>query len=313
MGKRELEQRFGFTVREMPHALKEPEWVLAHPEHRAEDLRQAFADPAIDGIIASIGGDDAIRLLPYLDTAVIGPHPKVFLGYSDTTTLHLASYLAGLQTFYGPSVMAGIAENGGMFDYTERWFRKVLMSPEPVGTLQPATEWTEEHLTWSDPALENRRRTLQKSTGWVWLQGESRAQGHLLGGCLDTLERVKETAWWPSLEAWRGAVFFWETSENAPTPHAVRGWLQDYASRGILDVIAGMCVGRPRSYSDAQREELYTGLRDLVGKDLGRPNIPIVAEMDFGHTDPMLILPVGGLILLDPVKREVVLPEAAVR
>lgn len=138
MGKRELEQRFGFRVVEMPHALRDPEWVRTHPRERAEDLHLAFTDPDIKGVFASIGGDDSIRLLPYLDPRAITKDPKVFMGYSDTTMLHLAAYRAGLQTFYGPSVMAGIAENAGMFEYTERWFRKVLMTPEPVGALEPA-------------------------------------------------------------------------------------------------------------------------------------------------------------------------------
>lgn len=124
MGKRELEQRFGFRVVEMPHALRDPEWVRTHPRERAEDLHLAFTDPEIKGVFASIGGDDSIRLLPYLDPRAITKDPKVFMGYSDTTMLHLAAYRAGLQTFYGPSVMAGIAENAGMFEYTERWFRK---------------------------------------------------------------------------------------------------------------------------------------------------------------------------------------------
>ena len=177
MGRRELEQRFGFRVVEMPHALKDPEWVRAHPRERAEDLHVAFADPEIKAVFASIGGDDAIRVLPHLDPGVMAANPQVFLGYSDTAMIHLAAYGAGLQTFYGPSVMSGIAENGGMFAYAERWFRQVLMTPEPVGRLEPAEAWTEERLEWTDPSLENHQRALRKSDGWLWLQGDVKAEG----------------------------------------------------------------------------------------------------------------------------------------
>src|SRR5690349_12632635 len=139
-GVRELEQRFGLQVVEMPHTRADAEWLWRHPQARADDLNAAWADPTIDGIIATIGGDDSIRILPYLDGAAIAQHPKVFLGYSDTTILHTFALLQGVQTFYGPSIMAGIAENGGTLAYTERWFHRVLMSAEPVGALAPAPE-----------------------------------------------------------------------------------------------------------------------------------------------------------------------------
>jgi muramoyltetrapeptide carboxypeptidase LdcA involved in peptidoglycan recycling len=312
MGKRELVQRFGFRVVEMPHALKDPEWVRTHPRERAEDLHLAFTDPDIKAVFASIGGSDAIRVLPYLQAGVMAANPKVFTGYSDTAMIHLAAYGAGLQTFYGPSVMSGIAENGGMFAYAERWFRQVLMTPEPVGRLEPAEAWTEERLEWTDPSLENQQRALRKSDGWLWLQGEGKAEGHLLGGCLDTLEIAKGTRWWPPLDDWRGAVFFWETSEESPKPSLVERWLLNYAAQGILNVIAGMLVGRPRGYSHDERAELYGRLKDLLGRELGRRDLPVVAEMDFGHTDPMFILPYGARAIIDPERQEVVLPDPAV-
>ena len=123
-GRQQLEEVFGLEVIEMPHALASADFVSAHPELRAADLHQAFADPTISGIFASIGGDDAIRLLPHLNLDLIRQNPKVFLGFSDTTAIHLACLTAGLTSFYGPSIMAGFAENGGMHDYT--------VPPDPV-------------------------------------------------------------------------------------------------------------------------------------------------------------------------------------
>lgn len=310
MGKRELEGRFGFRVVEMPH-LKDPEWVRTHPRERAEDLHLAFTDSRIKAVVASIGGSDAIRVLPHLDAKIMRDNPKVFMGYSDTTMLHLAASQEGLQTFFGPSVMSGIAENGGMFEYAESWFRKVL-TPEPVGLLEPADTWTEERLEWSNPALEDKRRALRKSEGWTWLQAGLKVEGHLLGGCLDTLEMAKGTRWWPPLEEWRGAIFFWETSEEVPKPDQVIRWLLNYAAQGVLDVIAAMLVGRPHGYSQNDREQLHGRLKDLFARELRRPDIPVVTEMDFGHTDPMLILPHGGRVIVDGEPREVSLPDRAV-
>ena len=78
-----------------------------------------FRGSSIKGIIASIGGDDAIRLIPHIDLNVIADNPKVFLGYSDPTVLHFGCLKAGLGSFYGPTIMAGFAENGGMHAYAE--------------------------------------------------------------------------------------------------------------------------------------------------------------------------------------------------
>lgn len=112
----------------MPHTLASPEWIAANPEARAQDLMGAFADPSINGIIAAIGGDDSIRLMPYLNLDVMRSNSKVFLGFSDTTSLHLACYTAGLTSFYGPSILAGFAENCVMHQYTVDAVRKALFS-----------------------------------------------------------------------------------------------------------------------------------------------------------------------------------------
>ncbi|MCA1736921.1 MAG: LD-carboxypeptidase, partial [Actinobacteria bacterium] len=85
-----LEETFGVRVVEIPHTMADPDFLATHPEARADDLMAAFADPDIDGIVASIGGDDSIRILRRLDLGVIRDSPKVFCGYSDSTITHAA-------------------------------------------------------------------------------------------------------------------------------------------------------------------------------------------------------------------------------
>src|SRR5690349_15787772 len=82
IGKEQLQNEFGLQVIEMPNTLKEASWLLQNPKARADDLMQAFADPAIKGVFATIGGDDSIRLLPHIDFNIIRNNPKVFMGYS---------------------------------------------------------------------------------------------------------------------------------------------------------------------------------------------------------------------------------------
>ncbi len=130
-GKRQFEEEFGVQVVESEHALRDPAWLAHNPQARAHDLMAAFADPNIDGIISTIGGEDSIRLLPFLDLDVIRQNPKVFMGYSDTTISHAACFKAGLVSFYGPAFMSGFAENTGMFPYMVESVRKTLFSDLP--------------------------------------------------------------------------------------------------------------------------------------------------------------------------------------
>ena len=122
-GIQQLQNEFGLQVIEMPNTLKPADWLSRNPKARADDLMQTFADPSIKGIFATIGGDDSIRLLPFIDFNVIRDNPKIFMGYSDTTISHLMCYKAGLVSFYGPSVLAEFAENGGIFPYVTQSLR----------------------------------------------------------------------------------------------------------------------------------------------------------------------------------------------
>ena len=110
IAKERLEKEFGLEVIAMPNALKGSEFVYKHPESRAKDLMAAFKDKSIKGIFCAIGGDDTVRLLPYIDYAVIKNNPKIFMGYSDTTVNHLMMNKAGIVSFYGPCIMCEFGE-----------------------------------------------------------------------------------------------------------------------------------------------------------------------------------------------------------
>jgi muramoyltetrapeptide carboxypeptidase LdcA involved in peptidoglycan recycling len=294
-GKRQFEQEFRCRVIETRHTLRDAAWIAANPKARAEDLMEAFADESIRAVISTIGGDDTIRLLPYLDPGVLRAHPKIFMGYSDTTVLHFACIAAGLKSFYGPAFMSGFAESGGMHRYLVDSVRRTLFNDEPVGEVRPnADGWTVERLEWSDPSNQFRRRALTPPTGWRWLQGAGRVTGPLIGGCLDVMEWLKGTAVWPELDIWRGAVLFLETSEEAPPAGAVRRWLRSYGAQGILARVAAILVGRPGGHDlpVAAHAEYDDAVLGVVRGELGL-RTPIIAGMDFGHTDPFFVLPYG--------------------
>ncbi|KQV09022.1 S66 peptidase family protein [Devosia sp. Root105] len=312
-GKRQFEQSFGIELVEMAHTLAPADWVRANPKARAEDLMAAFADPDIAGIVASIGGDDAIRLVPYLDLEVIRRNPKVFIGFSDTTSLHLACYAAGVTSFYGPSLMAGFAENGGMHRFTAEGVRKALFEVEPIGLVTPNEEgWSAERTDWNDPAVQAQPRRLHPADPPRLLQGSGIASGRLLGGCAEVLEMAKGTAWWPPLGAWDGAILFYETSEDAPDPGFIRYWLRNFAAQGILGRLSGMLLARPDPGNDATYgARLEAAVIETLAEE-GLAELPVLSGLDFGHTQPMLTLPYGAMAQIDCAAATLTISESAV-
>ncbi|WP_114945078.1 S66 family peptidase [Microvirga calopogonii] len=312
-GKAYLAELFGLEPIDMPHALRDAAWLDRNPQARADDIHAAFADNSIKGVIASIGGDDAIRLIPYIDLNVIADNPKIFLGYSDPTVLHFGCLKAGLGSFYGPTIMAGFAENGGMHAYTEKALRKVIFQTGPIGEIEPNSEgWTVERLPWKDPANQSRRRTLTPSTGPRILQGTGIARGQLIGGCAEVLEMLKGSDWWPPADYWNSAILFYETSEEAPPASHVLRWLRNFAAQGILPRLSGIVLGRPGGQTDEayRREQEKAVLRALA--EAGLQHLPVLAECDFGHTDPMTTLPYGVTAEIDCSRSRLTLLEPGV-
>ena len=298
----------------MPHTLADPDWVAQNPQARAADLMQAFSDPSVKAIIASIGGDDSIRLLPYMELETMRANPKIFLGFSDTTVTHLTCYKAGLVSFYGPSIMAGFGENVSMFPYMVDSVRRTLFAAEAPGEIRPHTEgWTAEMLDWEEPAHQSQRRKLNPAMPWRYLQGKGAHRGHLLGGCMEVLDWVRGTALWPDAERWENAIFFVETSEEAPSAESLERHLRVLAVMGILPRLAGILFGRPGGGIPAEQFEAYDeALLQVVTREEGLSKMPIVTRMDFGHTDPMFVLPYGVEAEIDCDAQRVVICEAAV-
>ena len=312
-GVRVLEEVFGLNVVEAPHLRHPDDWLARHPEARADDINRAFSDPSIRAVIAAIGGEDGIRVLPHLDLAAIRANPKIFLGYSDTTALHFACMKAGLGSFHGPSIMSGFAENGGMTEAAVASVRATLFAPVAPGPLPPADGWAVEHLDWADPANQDRPRRRHPSSGMATLQGEGRHRGRLIGGCAEVLEMLKGTEWWPAPDDWDGAILFYETSEEAPSPEQVRRWMRGFAAQGILHRVSGLVLGRP---GGADQSESYPAqIRAAVQAELawaGLEALPVLADADIGHTDPILVLPYGRMAEIDCERAELSLFEAAV-
>lgn len=310
-GKRQLMAAFGVEVVEMDHALKPAEWLHLNPKARAEDLMVAFADPSIDGIIASIGGDDAIRLIPYLDLDIIKDNPKVFMGYSDTSVLHFACLKAGLSSFYGPSIMAGFGENGGLFPYMVDGVQRTLFSSEKIGDIAQAQAWTVEHMDWGKPENQNIKRKTEQPLGRTCLQGQGVVHGPLIGGCLDVFLMMFGTVIWPEPKIFDGALLFVETSEEAPKVDEVKRIMRNLGVQGILHRLSGILIGRPGGQVKDLRQ-YDRAIQSVVAGEFGLTELALIAQMDFGHTDPMCVLPYGITCEIDCASLRVSLIENGV-
>ena len=121
---------------------------------------------------------------------------------------------------------------------------------------------------------------------------------------------LKGTYFWPSADLWKGAVLFLEPSDS-PASDQMEYWLRNYATLGILENAAGLLMGRPRGYTGERKETLW-GMVKKVLLEVNRADMPVVADLDIGHTTPMMTLPYGCRVAVDPEQKTVELLEPAV-
>lgn len=291
LGKKRLQDEFGLEVVEMPNTLMGSEYLYNHPEKRAEDLMNAFADKSIKGIFSCIGGDESVRMLPYINYNIIRDNPKVFIGYSDTTVTHFMCLKAGISSFYGASILAEFAENIEIFDYTKEYVQKTLFTNEIIGNIPCSPVWTGEFIDWSEQN-KNLAKKMQQNTGYELLQGKGKVQGRLIGGCIDVLEMIKATDLW-NKDDFKDAILFLETSEDTPEPTHVEYWLRNYGSQGILQNLKGMAWGKP--YQEKYYDEYNAVIKKVLYDELKLVDLPILYNMSFGHNEPMTCIPYGVL------------------
>jgi muramoyltetrapeptide carboxypeptidase LdcA involved in peptidoglycan recycling len=192
-------------------------------------------------------------------------------------------------------------------------FYRAAFETRPIGDLPANTEgWTVEHLPWKDPSNQTKPRRRTRSEGIQRLRGSGRASGRLIGGCAEVLEMLKGTPWWPPPSYWDDAILFYETSEEAPSDNAVLRWLRNFAAQGILARLSGIVLARAGGAMDEIRRnsQKKTVLRAL--DEAGLLDLPVLADLDFGHTDPIATLPYGVAAEIDCEAASLRILEAAV-
>ena len=310
LGLRNLNELLGFNIIEMPTARMSREELYKNPRLRAEDINNAFRDPSIDGIICSIGGYESIRILKYLDKELILKNPKLLMGFSDATTFLTYLNQLGLVTFYGPSIMAGLAQLGSLPAEYHKHLEDFLFSEFDSYSYKPYPVWTNGYRDWTDKSLAGQcTEFYDNSKGWSFLQGKTAVEGDLWGGCMEVLEFLKSTEYYPDKSFFDGKILFFETSEEKPDPLHVGYFLRNYGIQGVFDRIKGLMFARPKDYTKDELQEFKDTITNILQIEFGLPELPVVVDADFGHTDPKLILPLGCRARLDPATNSITLLE----
>ena len=288
--------------------------VGAPAEARAADLTDAFTDPAIGAVLASIGGDDQLTVLRSLDPDVLAGHPTAFCGFSDNTNLLNYLWNLGIAGYHGGSTMMHLGGRaGGPHPLSVGSLRSALFSAGDV-QLYPADRFGEEEADWEHPETLGADGPTSPGGGWTWHQPGGVVTGPSWGGNLEILHWNLAAGRWIRPEAdYAGCVLLLETSEERPAAEEVFRMLRNMGERGLLEQFPAVLFGRAKAAhfgqpaAAAERARYREQQREAVLRAFAayHPGAMIVFDVDLGHTDPQWVLPYGGAITVNGDTRTV--------
>lgn len=286
-------ERQGFKVRFAPNARKRHGFLAGSDRERATDLMHMFTDRRVDAILCVRGGYGSARLLTRLDYAAIRANPKIFVGYSDITSLHCAFLTqAGLVSFHGPMLNSDFADPA-MPEFTRRSFLRTL-GASPDGAREEERDFSAGYP--GAPAQILRRGV---------------AQGQLIGGNLTLLGTTLGTPWEPP---WRNRILFFE--DIGEEPYRLDRLLTHLLNCGKLQQVAGIAIGINQDCEDPKApkmKEYRQSQLDVLRERLRPLRVPVVVGLPFGHVPHNATLPVGIRVTLDANRGRLLRDQAAVR
>ena len=312
-------KEFGLEPVIMPNALKDMEYLEEHPEARASDLKEAFMDDSIKGIITAIGGIDTYKTIPYLMEDLefieaVRNNPKIFTGFSDTTNNHLMLNRIGLSTFYGPCLLVDIAElDNDMLPYTKEHFEKFFSSEESY-EIKPSPVWYSDRKSYRADQLGIPRISHKEVHGYETLNGSGSVTGKLYGGCIESIYDAFTGASFedepsvyekynifPTEDEWKEKVLFLETSELTATPEELEKMLMEFKKRNIFNLVKGLIVGKPID------EKYYDEYKDVYRKVFRDIDTPVLFNVNFGHSVPRCLIPYDSIATIDYDNKRIII------
>lgn len=316
-------KEFGLTPVFMKNSLSGMETLKNHPELRASDLIDAFEDESVSAIISAIGGNDAYKIIPHLMDSgklaeAVKKNPKIFMGYSDTTTIHLLLSSLGLSTFYGPAFITDFAEfENEMLPYTKSSL-DLLFNPKDNIVVHPSKYWYKERTDFSPAAVGTPREKFEEQRGYELLAGSGKVRGKLYGGCLDIISSIAAAEFTPESyneeencypkdavevfskyrilpepEELKGKILFLETSDSKMSPELFKKKISLLKKTHHLENISGLIFGKPMD------EAYYENYKQILTDELSGYGYPILYNLNFGHSFPRMTLPYGATAEID--------------
>ncbi len=279
-GVAELES-LGFRVKHRQDILDKARYTAGSDQRRAEELMEAFADPEVKAVWAARGGYGVMRILPFLDEEVLRANPKVFIGYSDLTALHLYLYQRfGWVTFHGPMAAKDLAS--GKENYDRETLLAAITKAKPMGEIKSA------------------------NTGMLHHGSGQAVSGRLLGGCLTLITAMMGTP--DELDTHDSILFLEDTGTR---PYAIDRMLQQLRLAGKFDGVRGIVFGEMTDC--IQNSEQGYSIQDVLAECTADLGIPVMFGLPSGHS-PIgnLTLPLGVMATLDVRRGLLAVDEAAV-
>lgn len=283
----------------------------ASARDRAADLNAAFADPGIRAVLATVGGEDQITVVPHLDAELVRRDPKPFLGYSDNTNLLSWLWTHGVPGFYGGSTQVHLGPGPGVDPVHEASLRAALLTGERLEVTEPG-ESEDVGIDWHDPRALTEHGEREPTEPWTWAGPARTVTGRTWGGCAEVLQWLLTAGRFPADPAvLEGGVLLLETSEEL-IPAREFGWiLRALGERGLLAAVDAVVVARPptsdlteRPPADVRRarraEQRDTAIEVVAAY---HPDAVVLVGPPFGHTRPQWVVPYGGTMTVDGAAR----------
>lgn len=294
-------EKLGYKIKLAPNVHKRWGYLAGTDRERASDLMRMFTDKKVNAILCVRGGYGTARLLPLLDYKTIRANAKIFVGYSDITSLHCAFLTkAGLVSFHGPMLNSDFATDE-LPDFTVQSFLRTLASRLPCPAKQGEVRSKEQGL---DIATSYPDKTVKILRSGI-------ARGKLIGGNLALIGTLIGTPWQPSF---KNKILFLEDIGEAP--YRWDRMLTHLLNCGLLQQVAGIAIGLNADCDDPNAKttkEHRQTLEDVLRERLLPLKIPVVTGLPFGHVPMNATLPVGITATLDANRGQLLLHESGVR
>ena len=280
-------ESLGFTVKCGAYVTTQEGLVSASAKDRASDINRLFLDEDVSLLMATIGGYYSAEVLPHLDWEAIRANKKGMIGYSDITVLlHAIGIKAQQVVYYGPTLMTEFAEYPRPPLNSQTSFLQVFNETRNLA-ISPISSLLAKGVDWSLPPEErvNFCPVFQQTIR------PGQAQGIVLGGCMEALDHLRGTEFWPNF---KNSILLLETIDDDFIESKWRSFVADYTNMGVFNEIVGVVIGQ-KTWNEREIGKLSSMLLDATNDR--KP--PILYGLPFGHISPIATLPLFTRATLD--------------